>query len=76
MLEHYFMKLSHWEAWILGLMLLVIIVSGAFILSQNRKKISRNYDRLDSLEILKSRLARGDISVEEFNTLRGFLDIK
>ncbi len=30
-------------------------------------------DRLDSLEILKSRLARGEITIEEYNTLKGVL---
>jgi len=34
---------------------------------------SRTADRRDSLEILKIRLAKGEISTEEFNTLRNVL---
>lgn len=43
-----------------------------FALRPKRAK-SQNPDRDDSLEILKRRLARGDISLEEFTTLKSVL---
>ena len=39
----------------------------------SKKKSNINADRLDSMEIIKSRLAKGEISIEEFNVLKKIL---
>jgi putative membrane protein len=38
-----------------------------------RRTSGSSADRADSLEILKLRLARGEISIEEYNTLKSML---
>lgn len=55
----------------------VLLVLGAIIalwcLAKRNKSGSPTADRFDSLEILKVRLARGEITIEEYNTLKGVL---
>ena len=73
MFEHGFVGLFHWGAWFLGAALIIAGALGTMLVLRLRKKPFHNADRLDSMEILKGRLARGDISLEEFNTLKGVL---
>lgn len=70
MFEHGMVGLTHWGTWFLGAALIGAGSIGTLMFLRLRKKPIKNTDRIDSLEILKARLARGDISVEEFNTLK------
>lgn len=55
--------------------LLVIAGVGALLWTafKPRRSSGSSADRADSLEILKLRLARGEISIEEYNTLKSML---
>ena len=59
----------------LVLVVLVVVLAvlllglGKDILGMFRKK-GKQEDKGDALQILKARLARGEISIEEYNTLR------
>lgn len=56
---------------------LLLLVLGAglavWLIFARGKGGSPAADRSDSLEILKVRLARGDITIEEYNTLKSVL---
>ncbi len=55
-----------------ALLLAGAIVMGCFIYAKYIRK-SDNADKRDSLEILKRRLASGDITMDEFNSIREVL---
>jgi len=57
-------------AWIL---LVLAAAFTAWFLFGRGKAGSPAADRADSLEILKVRLARGEITIEEYNTLKSVL---
>jgi len=59
------------SAWIL--LLVAVAAVAIWCLARRKQSGSPTADRLDSLEILKVRLARGEITIEEYNTLRGVL---
>lgn len=56
-------------------LLLLGLMGFAIIRAVSGRKDTRNHvnDRNDSLEILKIRLARGEISIEEFERLKSYL---
>ena len=54
-------------------LVLVVLVVIAYAVFTRGGRSSCNHDRRDSLEILKRRLASGEISVEEYDTLRKYL---
>ena len=57
-----------------GLLLLLLLVYLAVKVVGSRGATSVHAaDRRDSLEILKTRLAKGEINVDEFNTLKNVL---
>ena len=65
---------AHWNWWVMGGM---FMLAGAAVTWMGmvfyKKKNNINADRLDSMEIIKSRLANGEISIEEFNALKKIL---
>ena len=65
---------AHWNWWVMGGM---FMLAGAAVTWLGmvfcKKKNNSNADRLDSMEIIKSRLAKGEISIEEFNVLKKIL---
>ena len=65
---------AHWNWWVMGGM---FMLAGAAVTWMGmvfyKKKNNINADRLDSMEIIKSRLANGEISIEEFNVLKKIL---
>jgi len=68
---------SGWGGWFPMLLWLLILGAIAFLalkaLGGNPKDGNQDADRNDSLEILKTRLARGEINVDEYNTLKSVL---
>ena len=56
-----------------GILVLAVILIAAYFLFVRKDGGGARDDRRDSLEILKRRLASGEISVEEFDTLRKYL---
>jgi Predicted membrane protein len=68
-----FDTLFGWHGW-LGMfpVLLIVAVVAYFLMSYGNTK-KRRTDSDDSLSILKRRLAMGEITVEEFNTLKQYL---
>ena len=58
-----------WWGWLLLIILAVLF----WRFSRRSPQGSPAADRLDSLEILKIRLAKGEISIEEFTTLKNVL---
>lgn len=73
MFEHGFVGMSHWGSWLLVALLIAVGSAGTLLHLRMKKKTFQNTDRIDSMEILKSRLARGDITVDEFNVLKASL---
>lgn len=72
-----FSSLHGWSGWLGHSAWVLFLVLGAafavWCLARRGRCGNPAADRLDSLEILKSRLARGDITIEEYNTLKGVL---
>ncbi len=66
----HFAHFSH-EIWLVLLLLLAAVFISCFII--RRRTQSGNADRRDSLEILKKRLAAGEITIDEFNMIRQVL---
>lgn len=58
-------------SWIILLVLACVVA--AWCMFQNKKGGNPVADRVDSLEILKLRLARGEITIEEYTALKGAL---
>jgi len=56
-----------------GLLLVVGVGALLWTAFKPRRPSVSLADRADSLEILKLRLARGEISIEEYNTLKSML---
>ena len=56
-----------------GLLLVVGVGALLWTACKPRRSSGSSADRADSLEILKLRLARGEISIEEYNTLKSML---
>ena len=56
-----------------GLLLLAGLGMLVWTMFRNRHTGNSAADRFDSLEILKLRLAKGEISVEEYNMLKAML---
>ena len=65
----------HWGFGVIIFLLIFGLLTYIAIRLVSGQKESRNHinDRNDSLEILKIRLAKGDISIEEFERLKGYL---
>lgn len=61
---------AHWGSWFTGVLFLGAGSLVTYLIVRARKEKPINTDRIDSMEILKARLARGDISLEEYNTLK------
>lgn len=68
---------SGWGGWFPMLFWLLVLGGIAFLafkaLSGKPRNGNQDADKNDSLEILKLRLARGDINMDEYNTLRSVL---
>lgn len=68
---------SGWGGWFPMLLWLLILGAIAFLafkaLCGKTKEGNQAADRSDSLEILKTRLARGEINVDEYNSLKSVL---
>jgi putative membrane protein len=73
MFEHNFPELSHWGILFLGAALIAVGSVGTLLFLRLRKRPIQNADRIDSLKILKTRLAKGEISIDEFNILKATL---
>ena len=59
---------AHWNWWVMGGMFMLAGAAVTWLgMVFYKKKNNINADRLDSMEIIKSRLANGEISIEEFN---------
>jgi putative membrane protein len=56
-----------------GLLILVILATLVWKGLRNRRDGNSAADRSDSLEILKLRLARGEITIEEYTNLKSIL---
>ncbi len=56
-----------------GFLILTILAVMVWKGLRNRKEGNSAADRSDSLEILKLRLARGEITIEEYNNLKAIL---
>jgi putative membrane protein len=56
-----------------GILLLVGLGVLIWTMLRNRREGNSAADRSDSLEILKLRLAKGEITIEEYNTLKSIL---
>lgn len=56
-----------------GTLLLVGLGALIWTMLRNRREGNSAADRSDSLEILKLRLAKGEITIEEYNTLKSIL---
>lgn len=65
---------AHWNWWVMGGMFMLAGAAVTWLgMIFYKKKNNINADRLDSMEIIKSRLAKGEISIEEFNVLKKIL---
>ncbi|MGD9575365.1 SHOCT domain-containing protein [uncultured Desulfovibrio sp.] len=65
---------AHWNWWVMGGMFMLAGAAVTWLgMVFYKKKNNINADRLDSMEIIKSRLANGEISIEEFNVLKKIL---
>jgi putative membrane protein len=56
-----------------GILLLVGLGALIWTMFRSRRGGNSAADRSDSLEILKLRLAKGEITIEEYNTLKSIL---
>ena len=56
-----------------GLLLVAVVGALLWAAFRPRRSSGSSADRADSLEILKLRLARGEIGIEEYNTLKSML---
>lgn len=65
-----FGHLGGWFAWPLFLLAGVLI---AWLAIRAFKEKPKNTDRMDSMEILKYRLAKGEITLDEYKTLKSAL---
>lgn len=68
-----FSGLFGWHGWPGAVFLLLLVAGGAYGMAWLIGIGKRQADRRDSLELLKRRLAAGEISLEEFKTLRQYL---
>jgi len=68
-----FYGFAHWGGWFSGVLFLGAVLLVVWLILRTRNNRPVNTDRSDSLEILKMRLAKGEISLEEFNTLKEVL---
>ena len=64
---------AHMGGWFSGAMFFLAGSLIVFLILRFTRKAAPGMDRIDSLEILKARLARGEISLEEYNTLKSVL---
>lgn len=67
-----------WGGGILGfffkLLIIIIIIYALFkVIKPSNSKASKNLDRIDSLGIIKERLARGEINEKEYQRLKDIL---
>lgn len=73
-----------WGGWLMGglmmllfwggLILLIVLAVRAFARSGNSSQIQTTHGSVSALEILKNRYARGELSKEEFETIRHDLE--
>lgn len=65
---------AHWGGWFTAV---AFLLAGSFIawliLHFGKPKKPLNADRIDSMEILKLRLAKGEITLEEYTILKSTL---
>lgn len=64
---------SHWGGWLVAVLFFGAGALLTYALSGKQKRVNRNADSMDSMEILRARLARGDITVEEYTALKAAL---
>ena len=64
---------GHLGGWFSGAIFLLAGALITYLVLRCARKSPLSADRTDSLKILKMRLARGDISLEEYNTLKTVL---
>ncbi len=57
----------------LAMLFLAAVVFISYFIFQRFRQKGRNADKRDSLEILKKRLATGEITLDEFNTIKQVL---
>lgn len=64
---------AHWGGWFTGAMFLLagFLLTGLALRLGKKKPL--NTDRIDSMEILKTRLAKGDITLDEYAALKSAL---
>ena len=63
-----------WAGWWMEIFLTVLVIVGiVYLVSRLFRRQQSNFDSLDSLDILKRRLASGEITMEEFEKLKRFL---
>lgn len=59
--------------WINGVLGLAVLGVAAFLIARFAGRKGKDGDRRDSLEILKQRLAKGEITLEEFTNIKNVL---
>ena len=63
-----------WGGWWIEIILTVLVIVGiAYLVFRIFSHQKNNFDRRDSLDILKRRLASGEISLDEFEKLKNVL---
>ncbi|WP_043640391.1 SHOCT domain-containing protein [Desulfovibrio sp. TomC] len=60
--------------WGLGAILLMTVLLGIFLLGARKTDKTHRADRDDSLEIIKARLARGEINQEDYLEIKKVLE--
>lgn len=68
-----FTGFAHWGGWFSGALFFGAGMLVTYFLLRAKKTKPLNSDRIDSMEILKVRLARGDITLKEYSTLKAAL---
>ena len=66
-------QFAHWGGWFTAAMFLLAGSAGMYMVMRFSKKSKKFADRKDSLDILKYRFAKGEITMEEFNTFKSVL---
>lgn len=64
---------AHWGGWFPGIGFLLASAFVAWLAIRLTRKKPCNTDRVDSLAILKMRLAKGEITLEEYTALKSVL---
>ena len=64
---------GHWGGWFTWAIFLMGGVIITWLVMRSSREKPKNTDRIDSMEILKIRLAKGEITLDEYNTLKSAL---